>query len=1628
MSFSVSDEESRTLDEHAWMYSRDAGNNYPDEVSVYSGNDDMSTMMDDHHPPLRQGAKPIDLSEYVIESHNTFAGGDEDDEDDAMQIQKLQQLLNPHDAAKELVVVSPAGSEDEWYDPSVTIDMSMHGNESEGMNEEKSVQDRKHYHDYEQEEQYQYQNQLQHDDDEYHGDYQDAPPPRMPSSADVFCSAMNKIESEMGYNDHDYNQENIDQQLTYGNDHGLGGMNSSNHRGNSHTYSVMQSELPIRLTANKVPKTMVGKSVDEINTNALLKRKLRADAVVSFRECCSLPTGSDDGDHLNEFGFSNFLHKMGVVDSSLQGNYVSSIRCQAFVLAEALSREHALAMEVEMNGDSHSYSTKSTAAGSKLPQPSLLSIKHPATVSGISLDGVVQLLEFVIGVEEFIDDSLHQLIGELKKYKLMNKSRKIFSHQPLRNKGEKVVASLTNSTTKARSNSAFGRSFASPDPEAREQYRTARWESVVKAKADADAESCTFKPQIGPPTVLRTGDRCEVKCMVLQHDVEEGEAPRETEQWLAAHILHCHGDGSFDVRFDSNYDEEVSVPRECVRAHQVGPAASRQQDNNIPLHERLAATKLLQSSLYRVTDMRTSEQKEVDQHCTFRPLIRIENPFVSERTLREINRDKEMPSNSTNSSPVRRRSRGRSSSRSRSRSRGNRFQTTAATMGVTGGMYTNGFGFVSGDSIPLGVPLYYFNPNNAPAFERGSYTAVESKVSPQYQAPVEQVTTVMVEQDVEEEVEVEEELPPVYDSDDDDKRIPVAPVLPSSLYEKSKDKGGKAKVSIVISRKEKVEEAPKGISWVDIMAELSKKMNKGGEGVLKKAPEKAPVGKLGGKKKKKKKGKNGKSEPEFTDVIDELSYTLAKLRGEVPEEDEESEEEPEPEPVPEPAAPVPAPSGPIGGLKLAVPPPDAKDVPEPPELDKSILQHLKDIPIEPEITAKEEKKEPEKEPRKEPDSEKEKATAPAPPPAPVFLDRPPPAPYGEPAVPPATDIPLCAPLPSSWPPSNFWVAPPPKPKKLKAPTGGTSTHIVKKLVTNKKMVPVTTTAMVAPPPIVSVSKTNAKHSLPTGYYLPHPNPELMQSNPVRDTDGSMLEADQLQLMGLITADMAVELKVMADRLAQIQVEQLQAAQAAAQAREDELDGNASGDDSRSVAESVYSVGSARSRQGGVSSRFADQIESKLTINDLPLPAGFHGAIQKMKHAREVRTFTEHIEKGSEWRSYEDGEHLASMKMKITSPVAPVSHVDLRNSMKQYEGSTYRKQATKSDVHQLPLTHHFPDLPEGSHIQTATANLPVAVWATSLRKHEDSKSSSLSHTARSGSNGTSITQSPIRPNIQTPQTRTPGGVVRCYPEVPRKYGDAPQFESAVRMDRRKLIKEERQQREDKIKNEERRRIQGYRETLKKKALETAKEQGYQVGNVIERRKTAVRNLMHEYAYRPELALSADALKNAVTAEKYYYHNHPYAKPVTKADVLKTKKQTSARRQNDLERTKVLMENRANMVNIHTKDPVLDNYAVSAYYQDAQASPANAVGSGDVRFAPQALYNPNMSANDLVAYYNNRIRSNIEAPGNSGSILSGGGSGNSRQLHADPTNDYGAHKKFYIPIAQKRAIQGRRASFK
>lgn len=1402
--------------------------------------------------------------------------------------------------------------------------------------------------------------------------------------------------------------------------------------------SLFSAELPIRFTPNRVSKSLVGKT-DAENNKALLKRKLRSDAVTVFQECKPDPQTK----MLNSEGFVLFLSEMGVVSKDFRGNYINAIRQEAFILAEALGREYD-DQQKKSNGSSEEEG-----------------LKHPAVVQGVSLDGVVMLLEFVIGVEEFEDESLRVLISELKKYKLMNKSRKIFSHQPVRSIA--TPSTTVSATPKTNKHSAvLNRSSraAGVDPASRDRYRAKRWEKVVKHVENKDALN-TYQPAINPATVLRVGEKAEAKCIVLHQPNNgnnsvysaDGESQlEEIEQWIPVHVLRVNSDSTYDVRFDNNYNEEVNVPRDCIRPHMDLHPSSRHGavDQHVPLHKRLQVKNFTESSLYRRSDMRTTEQKSIDEHCTFKPVVKCENPFVSERTLREINAEKEHLENSP--VPVARqmsKSR-RSSSRSKARARRDNEKANTAynIRSKVGGMYTSGFGFVSGDAVPIGVPLFYFNPAKPPAFDSGTYETTEQHADPLAQEPVTTAVTTMVEKDVEEEIEVEEAIPE-EPSDDEEDNVPVAPPLPESAYTKApKKEAPKASNKIVIAKKEEAAPAPAaGISWVDIMAEMSEKLNKrgGSANVLKKAPEKPPPGKLGGGKKKK--GK--KKAEDFKDVIDELSYTLAKLRGEIVEEEssEEEEEAPAPKTSSEPAKVV---IQTETGLKLARPLPDPESIPNPPELDTSLYDHIPDAtppppppPIPPPV--KEEALAPVPTP---PPAEESKPPPPAPPPPPPIVERPPPPPKGKPAVGPAKHIPLCPPVPTQWPPKDFWKAPPltdaqklkieAKKRAKEAASSGAKTRMVKKVVTTKKMVPVVTSHTTMPQPTVIMRTVNVVHSLPTGYYMPHPDGSDMPASLVNELSivphGNVTDAMHEKIIKMLLEAQDVERDRIKMKLRNHVGDEKEC---------DDVDED--GSVAASVADSMVSNRSLAE---------IEALEKKISVADLPLPAGFHGAVQKMKYAREVRSHSDHIEKATEWRTYEDAEKLAAMKMHSTVPVAPVSHVDRRNEEKEYVGATYRKSSVKSDVHSLPLSHHIPEMPEANHPATVVADLPGAHWATNLRKYDGSNEMNCTIVGNSAATPNrkstrepppcrylSSTQSsrmsqselfsPMRTNNSPSHSKTKGGVVRCYPPTPREQPKAPNFEHLNRIDRQKTLKMEREAREKAAKDEELKRIQKYRENLKKKALAKAKEMGVQVGTTVERRKTSLGKLMNEYAYRPELALSVEALKNASLAEKEFYSSHPYASLTTKEEERRKKIKLEEKRKKEAAALKERNDTIAKIQDIHTSDPLLDNYAMDSYCTDDDLVAHNRISNPN----PLASSNSSklMTVSDL-SYEYNKVQKIMASQAQSKSKPMRRGSatvqlGNGALAIVTNNDDEGVEPaRVYIPINQRKLLSNRRASFK
>lgn len=403
-----------------------------------------------------------------------------------------------------------------------------------------------------------------------------------------------------------------------------------------------------------------------------------------------------------------------------------------------------------------------------------------------------------------------------------------------------------------------------------------------------ELETNTFRPVIGPPPMPRIGDRIHVQCIEQSLETDEfmtQEVEDEKISYAPGHVVQCNRDGTFHVRFDATDYEERHVPLSSIHMnyHADNDHAFRSDiAAEAPLYERLQA-KTMPNSVYRRQESRSSEQRELDRHCSFQPKITGESPFISDRSLRnltasigggELNNSAFSAGGDT---AVAERLPPRSPMLSRSAVNRKHYdmphniiptmetlphdrpydeRSPAASHHIpiptpkplVGGMYTCGFGFVNGSVVPIGVPLFYFDPYHTPNFQQGTYDLVVTQV---------QTTTATAPPPSGDAGTIEYEEIEVSDDEADGGNIPKPPPLPTggSVAAVSKKAAPAASNKIVINKREEAPKAKAGISWVDILAEMQAKMKAKAEGggAAPKPVEKAKpvVGKL-------KKGKNKK--------------------------------------------------------------------------------------------------------------------------------------------------------------------------------------------------------------------------------------------------------------------------------------------------------------------------------------------------------------------------------------------------------------------------------------------------------------------------------------------------------------------------------------------------------------------------------------------------------------------------------------------------------------------------------------------------------------------------------------------------------------------------------------------------
>jgi len=291
--------------------------------------------------------------------------------------------------------------------------------------------------------------------------------------------------------------------------------------------------------------------------------------------------------------------------------------------------------------------------------------------------------------------------------------------------------------------------------------------------------------------------------------------------------------------------------------------------------------------VYRRKENRKLEEIEREEHCTFKPKV-YENPFVSGRCLGQLAYERNRENTTDNMIDT-----------NIINDKDNSKRNTKLGLG---GQFFIGLGYVEGPPSEPGLDLFLFNVKYPPNFDEGTYQILEE---------IESLELTTVSNIIASNNASTRSVSNLVENNNDDD-IPPAPPLPKMGGQSGGTNNNKSLIKTPAVKKG----APAPASgWQQVLDEMKAKR----DSILKvttdskpKSPEKKSVGKLSMSAKKHKR-KSG-----FTDVIDELSYTLAKMRGEVVDDgDDDDDDEDEPPPPPKktvasklftPSAPLPPPA------------------------------------------------------------------------------------------------------------------------------------------------------------------------------------------------------------------------------------------------------------------------------------------------------------------------------------------------------------------------------------------------------------------------------------------------------------------------------------------------------------------------------------------------------------------------------------------------------------------------------------------------------------------------------------------------------------------------------------------------
>jgi hypothetical protein len=261
---------------------------------------------------------------------------------------------------------------------------------------------------------------------------------------------------------------------------------------------------------------------------------------------------------------------------------------------------------------------------------------------------------------------------------------------------------------------------------------------------------------------------------------------------------------------------------------------------------------------------------------------------------------------------------------------------------------------------------------------------------------------------------------------------------------------------------------------------------------------------------------------------------------------------------------------------------------------------------------------------------------------------------------------------------------------------------------------------------------------------------------------------------------------------------------------------------------------------------------KLTMSDLPLPAGYHGSLAHIKRGLDLREERKRINMQTELRRSDDERDILSFsassghsKFEKTVPKEFTFPSDVYRESKQY---SFRKAVPPSPSDRLPQEQYIP-AHKKNHVHMVhgpAVDASNSFWMSNLRAEEPKSLSSMRQ-----SDGSSTVSSVV---LSGPPTMTRGGMVKYYhsQKTPAK---APAFEHEKVLTRRQSVRNEKRLREQQAAEEEKARLKSERDELLQKALRKAKEVG---AYTPERKVHSHQRISEKYSNRPEIGIDVSSM--------------------------------------------------------------------------------------------------------------------------------------------------------------------------